>query len=293
MNKFKLIVLCTALSLFPLVHCFAKWDTKHIIYNQNPILISDTLKTKSLKQLIRPSLDPLSANIYWNSLQTPSYIAQQFHFYHKTGTPFLELRAFNELYKGKLNTGIHILEAVFRYSKDSLQQMQTSMNLAKLYYQNGAFDESEDWLAVVQEKFWAHLSSRKRLDLLLLKSDLFLAEGNYLRAERTLISQALPLGSKLGARQAYKCYLLLGKVYYKWRQYTPAKWFFLQANSIALNINFISGRIETSLLLAKAKIKGKDYTIALQDLSRASNLMRSGNFETYRRDLQEMRAESL
>ena len=79
----------------------------------------------------------------------------------------------------------------------------------------------------------------------------------------------------------------LGKIYLKAHQFTQAKWFFIQANSLALAHKYIDGQIQTSLLLAKTKIKAGDLSIARQDLAKARRLI-DGNHQIYVADLKQL-----
>jgi hypothetical protein len=64
----------------------------------------------------------------------------------------------------------------------------------------------------------------------------------------------------------------LAKIYFKQKKYTQAKWFILQANSLARAKNDVPHIISSLLTLAQIKADIKDYSLAAQDLDEAIQL---------------------
>jgi len=247
-------------------------DITQIAFDKNPVLISDSLKTVEPKQLVSSSLDKLSENSYFSSLNSHFLLLQIFkkQLYVKGSTKFSEILALNAFYNGNGYKSAEMLTIVFNSTADSARKAKICLNLIKLSYLNNQLTEAMNFVKRAKDAFLHFYSYKQKYQLVFTEAKIALSRGLTSRAENLIIAQALPMSNKIkGRHNEFDCYLFLGKIYLKARQLTQAKWFFLQANTIAVNQDYIDGKIETSLLLAKTKIKVGDRTVALQDLAKA------------------------
>src|SRR5690606_4766722 len=126
-------------------------------------------------------------------------------------------------------------------------------------YLNNRLTKAMRFVRVAKDSLSKFYSYKQKYELVFTEAKIALTQGLTTKAENLIISKALPMSNKVkGKLNEFNCYLFLGKIYLKAGQLTQAKWFFIQANSIAVNQNYVNGKIETSLLLAKTKIKVGD-----------------------------------
>ncbi|HEX7366893.1 MAG TPA: hypothetical protein VF273_07350 [Pelobium sp.] len=261
-----------------------------IALDKNPVLISDSLKKTNVKLVLKSSLDKLSENIYFSSASRELFIRCILGRQVSTekNLDFLEILALSDFYKGNGPQAEITFEIVFSQTKDSLQKAQTCINLIKLNYLLHDFVKAKYFINVAKGSLQKIYSNQQKYNLVFTEAKIALSEGLTHKAEDLIINKALPMSAHVkGKLNEYNCYLFLGKIYLKARKLTQAKWFFIQANTIALNKNYIDGEIETSLLLAKTKIKSGDFSIALQDLAKAKKLI-GKNHQIYLEDLQNL-----
>ena len=144
------------------------------------------------------------------------------------------------------------------------------------------------FMKIAKDSLGKFFSYKQKYGLVFKEAEIALAQGLTAKAEHLIIGSALPMSNKVkGKYNEFNCYLLLGKIYLKAKQLTQAKWFFIQANTIAVNQNYVDGKIETSLLLAKTKINVGDKAVALQDLEKARRLI-DAKHQIYLADLNEL-----
>lgn len=279
-----------ALSIHKITLAAGTPTDRQISIDKNPVLISDSLKKIDAKLVIKSSLDKLSENIYFSSLNNyfSLYMIIDRPYGVNKNTKLLEVLALREFYSGHLNKAEQLLSNVFETTTDSLQKAKTCLNLIKINYLNNHPEKAIDFLKLTKANFATSLSYKEKYELLFLEARIALTRGLTAKAENLIITRALPMSSKVKGRlNEFNCYLFLGKIYLKAKQLTQAKWFFIQANSIAVNQNYVTGKIETSLLLAKTKIKVGDKAVALQDLAKAKRLI-DGRHQVYMADLNQL-----
>nr|WP_294895941.1 hypothetical protein [uncultured Pedobacter sp.] len=261
-----------------------------IPFDKNPVLISDSLKTIEPKLQVNSSLDKLSENIYFSSLNQYFFITRIFdnHNWKKADSKFSEILALANFYDGNTERSIEILTDIFNTTTDSIQKAKTCLNLIKINYLTNQTTEAMNFIKLAKADLMSFYSYKQKYELLFTEAKIALTQGLTSKAEDLIIKQLLPMSNKVkGKHNEFNCYLFLGKIYLKSRQLTQAKWFFIQANTIALNQNYIDGEIETSLLLAKTKIKVGDFSVALQDLAKARKLI-DHQHQIYLEDLNQL-----
>ncbi|MFC5284164.1 hypothetical protein [Pedobacter alpinus] len=268
-------------------------DSK-ITLNTNPTLISDSLKKSTKSLIIRSSLNQLDQNIYLSSLNDYSFLKNNLRFFdngfNRKQSKFNEILAINALHNNDLKTSLYYLNHVFTVTTDSLQKAKTTQNLIKIYQQIGNYQQAQYFIYYSKQHYGLFLTFKERYNLQTLEAKNAFELGFTKKAENIIIQQLLPKSNRFGGKYAeYKCYLLLGKVYLKAKSLVQAKWFFIQANSLAIQQNNTNGRIETYLLLARAKIIANDKNVALEDLAKARELI-GGNNSIYLVDLNKLYA---
>lgn len=271
---------------------YAKTSSKQCIVNldKNPVLISDGLKETDTKLILKSSLGKLSENIYFSSISQYLFINQTLGKQISTekNLNLLEVFALIDFYNGNNAESGNILEVIFSQTRDSLQKAQTCINLINLNYLTNNLTKAKYFMNVAKDSLQKFYSYKQKYNLVFTEARIALTEGLTHKAEDLMIKQVLPMSTQIkGKLNEYNCYLFLGKIYLKSRKLTQAKWFFIQANTIALNKNYINGEIETSLLLAKTKIKVGDFLVALQDLAKARKLI-DKNHTIYLADLKQL-----
>lgn len=261
-----------------------------INFDKNPVLKADSLKKVAPKRFVHSSLNTLSENIYFSSLNSYFFLSGVLHMQtdRETNTDFEEILGINEFYNGNNSLSLKLLNQVFINTEDSVQKAKICLNLIKISYLGNRLTEAMSFVKTAKDSLQRFYSVNDRYDLVFTEAKITLTQGLTAKAENLMISRALPMSNRAkGKHNEFNCYLFLGKIYLKAKQLTQAKWFFIQANSIAVNQHYIAGEIETSLLLAKTKIKVGDNAVALQDLARARKLI-DDQHSIYLADLKEL-----
>lgn len=267
----------------------AKSKTYKIAFDKTPMLISDTLKKFERKNLAKSSLNQLDNNIYISYLNGYTFNNSHlfFKFMHlKDDYQLHEILGINNFYNDKPTEAIRLLQKVFAQTSDSSQKAKTAKNLATILYLEDDFKGAKQIISYAKTNLLPYLNFRQQYQLYQLDAKNALALKNPAKAEQIILRILLPTSHQYGGKLAeLNCYLFLGKVYLQAKMLTQAKWFFIQANTLAASKNNHAGKIESYLLLAKAKIIAKDGT-ALNDLNRAKYLINEQS--VYQADLQKL-----
>jgi uncharacterized protein HemY len=137
-------------------------------------------------------------------------------------------------------------------------------------------------LKVSEQYFRKANKSMSLTNILLWKAQVYLSLGKSKEAELLILSRILLMTHHKNQEQ--QCYYILGKVYLKTKQFTQAKWFFIQANELARKLNQTEKRVQSLLFLAKVKNSIKDYALAVNDLFLVKELLLN-NQSSYKLDL--------
>lgn len=98
-------------------------------------------------------------------------------------------------------------------------------------------------------------------------------QKKYKQAESLILQKALGLyrsANNLVGR--VNCFDVLGHIYLEQKRYSEAKWFFIQANTLARNLNDDKGIVASLVNLSKVKVAIKDYSLAARDLKEANSI---------------------
>ncbi|MGV3705756.1 MAG: hypothetical protein ACO1NU_10320 [Arcticibacter sp.] len=96
-------------------------------------------------------------------------------------------------------------------------------------------------------------------------------QKRYKQAESMILNKALGLyrsADNLVGR--VNCFDVLGHIYLEQKRHSEAKWFFIQANTLARNLNDEKGVVTSLVNLSKVKVAIKDYSLAMRDLKEAN-----------------------
>lgn len=288
----KSALLLLTINAFTVANIFANDNptNKKVYFDKNTILISDGLKAVEPKVFLKSSLNILSENIYFSSLNRyfllQSVLPKQ--IWGQNNLEFKEILALNRFYAGERHKSEETLTELFKNTKDGSQKAKICLNLIKISYLNNQLKNAMGFLRIAKDSLQKFYSYNQKYELLFTEAKMALTQGLTSKAENLVITRLLPMSNKVkGEHNDFNCYLFLGKIYLRANQLTPAKWFFIQANTLAINHNYVSGEIETSLLLAKTKIKVGDNAVALQDLAKAKRLI-DEDHSIYLADLKEL-----
>jgi len=96
-------------------------------------------------------------------------------------------------------------------------------------------------------------------------------QKKYKQAESLILRKALGLyRSADNMVGRVNCFDVLGHIYLEQKRHSEAKWFFIQANTLARNLNDEKGIVVSLVNLSKVKVAIKDYSLAARDLKEAS-----------------------
>lgn len=113
-------------------------------------------------------------------------------------------------------------------------------------------------------------------------SNVHLMLNHYVEAEHVVMNVALKTFNKIGSKSGQMgSYGQLGKIYLGSNKLTQSLWFFTQQGIIAQQLTNNSAYIESILGIAMVKIKKREYTMALRDLTRAELLAKSLNITQF------------
>lgn len=98
-------------------------------------------------------------------------------------------------------------------------------------------------------------------------------QKKYKQAESLILQKALVLyrsANNLVGR--VNCFDVLGHIYLEQKRHSEAKWFFIQANTLARNLNDEKGVVTSLVNLSKVKVAIQDYSLAARDLKEANSI---------------------
>ena len=277
----KSAILLSLFAIITLKLCAKGVDDK-ISFNRPYFLISDANKNINRRDFIQSHFNKLDQNIYLSSINRNLFISkiETINFNKVASANFEEIKGLNEFYIGNHKQAINCFRTA-QFACDSLRYPQQfasiNGNLAKLYFMINNLEQAAFYNKKAKQYYAAH-NFRLYFNCLLLQSKIALANGSTSLSESIILKQALPASGKFSSKiPEFNCFLQLGKTYLMAKSLVQAKWFFIQAFSVAEKINYRNGKIESLLLLAKSKILLKDYQIAAMDLRKAEGLINASS----------------
>lgn len=95
-------------------------------------------------------------------------------------------------------------------------------------------------------------------------------QKKYKQAESLILKKALGLYRSADNQVGrVNCFDVLGHIYLEQKRHSEAKWFFIQANTLARNLNDEKGVVASLVNLSRVKVAIKDYSLAARDLKEA------------------------
>ena len=117
---------------------------------------------------------------------------------------------------------------------------------------------------------------------LLKLSNVHLLLNHYNEAAQVVLNVALKNYSRTGSRSGQmESYYQLGKVYYASNKLTESLWFYTQQGILARQLHNNAAYIDSMMGIIQVKIKKKEYSLALKDVSRAELFARTNKVSQY------------
>ncbi|MDB5015973.1 MAG: hypothetical protein JWQ84_805 [Mucilaginibacter sp.] len=155
--------------------------------------------------------------------------------------------------------------ATYRFRSDSIKQQIKGMSLDSLKHQ--LILPANEWL---KGQIYTEIASRYLIaDTINNKITRYSFQNKVLNNTMMALHQYSLFNDTTGLRI---CFETLAKVYYAQKKYSQAKWFILQANTLARAKNDVPDIISSLLTLAAIKSDIKDYNLAIKDLNEALQL---------------------
>ena len=254
-------------------------------------LIAENLQLLDAKKYICSSFDQLTLQIYLSDISgslnafQPNNSFNRINFFHSSSDSvslanFLQALAISNVYNGNLQLAKKELEEalpLFDVIEESGNRAIIAKNLSWINFITGnakaAAEYSEIAIAYIEETG----NKTALFDYLFWKNNLLLAFGNARQVEAHILNEILAKASHNGHLKEWECYYQLGKSYLQQQKMVQAKWFFVQALTLANGFKSKAPKIKSLLMLAKVKSKVKDYALALQDLKVAESLSEGAN----------------
>ena len=252
-------------------------------FHQQDFLIGEYLNFSNPNQWIYSGLSNLDKNIYFSSYPqftslflNYSYISDEFipkNILHEYAV-INKITGLKKAYSANYDEALpYFLKSLneFIFLKDSNEIVILSQNLSKLYFLKSNFNTSMNHIKVCEQYFRKANKKMSLINILLWKAQVYLSLGKSKEAESLILNRILLMQHHKNQEQ--QCYYILGKKYLKNKQYTQAKWFFIQADELARKLNKTERRVQALLFLAKVKNCIKDYSLAANDLFLVKKLL--------------------
>jgi hypothetical protein len=298
----KLKLLFSVYLLFFGVYAFADMKPNNLekstiigkAFHQQDFLIGEYLDFSNPDKWIYSGLSNLDKNIYFSSYPQFTSLFLNYSYISAESIPknilhkyalINKITGLKKAYSANYDDALpYFLKSLneFIFLKDSNEIVILSQNLSKLYFLKSDFNTSINQIKVSEQFLKKGDKKMSLTNILLWKAQVYLSLGKSKEAELLILSRILLMTHCKNQEQ--QCYYILGKTYFKNKQYTQAKWFFIQASELARKSNQTEKRIQSLLFLAKVKNSIKDYALAENDLFLVRNLLLSTQ-SNYRLDL--------
>ena len=247
-----------------------------------------------------PSAYPISAGLYFNSkppiisLNALELALTYFKLNGDVRAEALITDYYGTYYGTQKNTekSISYLKRAYILN-DSLNDLygmaKVSFKLAQMYQFKKNFDQASIHTSEVIRLAEGTVNFKQLASAYLLMGEISTAQKKYSAAENYLLKMALPifyykLKDKTGTMNSYR---LLAKLYQQQKRMSEAKWFFIQENTMARNINHPSGIIFSLVNLAQVKTAIGDYSLAIRDYKEAEKISTKMNLLSKRTEIRE------
>jgi tetratricopeptide (TPR) repeat protein len=256
-----------------------------IVLCTNTILIAQPSKTDSINAIKNSSADSslTVANKYLVASEVPKAfleLKKAQALFQKTGSKKGQLEvsiAFAKYYENNLlwpDAERYYRKALSLTDTDSTAtSAEVAFNLAQILYRQQKYQEALEYDQTALDYFSDKGLKGKMAECYVHIARIKIEQKNYSQAESLILKYALPLfRSASNDFGRISCFDVLGKTYYSQKKYSPAKWFFIQANTQSRNLKDTIGIISSLVELGKVKIAIKDYDLAIRDFKEAESL---------------------
>lgn len=105
------------------------------------------------------------------------------------------------------------------------------------------------------------------------------AQGKFEEAERYVLRKAFPIFQRMGNKTGrLSCFEHLAEIYHLQSRLSEAKWFCLQANTLAAKLHDLPAQVSSLMKIARIKNEIGETEMALDDYKTAESLARQNSF---------------
>ena len=163
---------------------------------------------------------------------------------------------------------------------DKAGMIKISENLAALYKISGNYPK-----AIIHDETYIRLNLSLRKTAQAAEGYLSMAESKllqnkYSESEYCVLKKALPMFTRLGNKAGrLKSFQSLAKIYYAQQKFSEAKWFFIQAQTLAAKLEDKEALISAHIQLAAVKNALGEHEMALEDYRKAESLAMENHYQ--------------
>ncbi len=187
-------------------------------------------------------------------------------YYEKTGNFTAAKKVYDELYKLQLSSGEAVLAG------------NTAYHLTNYYLKKQNLAEAFNYADKAKDAYYLVCRKDSLASIYSTIANIKKKQNKPKLAEYYVINHALPYYRSSDDLQGrLKSFDFLGQLYLQQQRYSEAKWFYLQANSQAKEVQDTAAVVRSLMQLTLVKILIKDYQLAKQDLKEATELAKQSN----------------
>lgn len=273
------------------------------ISNKKVNLIAEDLEILNAKKYIKLNLDPISQSIFLNQIsqQEKSFSLNSSSLRINYFSQLSNHQALANIYQVLALSNINNLEEAKIWFLKAYNQFEllhhqenigvVSQNLSWLYYVKGDLDNALLFNKIAISSLNLNPNKKLLFGLLVWQNDILLAEGKAVQVENEILKNMLIMATRNNKKiQEWECFYQLGKSYLLQNKLVQAKWFFIQALTLAENFDNKIPKLKSLLMLARAKRRSNDYSLALQNIKSAQDLIQKST-KVYQIDVSKQFAE--
>ncbi|RXF71847.1 tetratricopeptide repeat protein [Arcticibacter tournemirensis] len=248
-------------------------ETQELIKYQNTLLLRNLLNETETSEVPNERI-----------LSTLDLVLEE---YRRTGDIKSESLILNTLavYYGKKGES----DKAIQYFKEALilkerlndkpGMIKIAENMAAIYQIAGKYDK-----AAIQNEYYIQLSLAQKKTAQAAEGYLSLAENKllqnkYTESEYCILKKALPMFTRTGNKAGrLKSFESLARIYYTQNRLSEAKWFYIQAQTLATKLNNKEAMLSSLIHLAQIKSALGEHEMALNDYREAELLALRNNF---------------
>lgn len=162
--------------------------------------------------------------------------------------------------------------------KDKFGMARVGDNLAALYRMKGNYGQAAGYNEISIRHYAALGKTAEAATTYLALAENKLLQKKYSESENCVLRKALPMFTRTGNKAGrLKSFQSLARIYYQQDKLTEAKWFYVQAQSLAQRLNNQEAVISSLIHLAEVKNALGEFEWALDDYLEAERLAIKNN----------------